>query len=308
MVGGEGVKLLVTGSEGVLGRYLVPYLRKRGYEVVTLDVAGGADYRDDIVYGDLYVLLDEVRPDVVVHLAAFAEPRESLRLADIDVRVNILGTIRLMKAMLNTGVKKLVFTSSCAIYGDLYAKVKRPLKEVDDTWALPVSVYGVSKLAAEKYIEYFRRIGGLDYVVLRLGNVYSPFDNKYIFRRLYESRDRFIMYRNGYETRDYVWVGDFARAVENAVEYVASGGSVVANIGHEELYTWQIVDMWRRKFGYPKVVEKQKKGRVGDISRMKLDTTVAETVLGWEPRMRVVDALEYLYDGFGGGSKWRETL
>ncbi len=215
------MKILVTGGAGFIGSWVAEAYIKEGHEVLVLDdlstgkmenVPEGArfvkcDIRDEDAVRGAFA---GFRPDVVNHHAAQIDVRKSVEDPAFDASVNIIGTIRLLESSVRSGVKKFIFASTGgAIYGEppnIPADEKTP--------PMPISPYGTSKYAVEKYLEYYRYIYSLDYVALRYANVYGPRQNPHgeagviaIFCSRILSGETCTVFGDGSQTRDYVYRG-----------------------------------------------------------------------------------------------------
>jgi UDP-glucose 4-epimerase len=159
-------KFLVTGSEGFIGNNLCAHLVSNGANVVGFDILVGNDIMS------LDALRDTMRrakPDVVVHLAATANPTWSTSHIREDIEANVIGTTNVLQAAVESGVKKFVFSSTAQLYGFGY---KIPIKEEYDPH--PTSPYAISKLAAEYYCQWFTQRYELETCVFRFFNIYGP--------------------------------------------------------------------------------------------------------------------------------------
>ncbi len=173
------MKALVTGGAGFIGSHLVRALADSGIRVHVLDnlTTGNVANVDpravmhmaDIRSSETRTLLIRESPDIVFHLAAQADVQQSIHRPDEDADVNVMGTIHLLQACHEVGVSKLIFASTSGVYGELQ---KQCIQEDDPVE--PISGYGLSKLTAESYIRLFHRLYGMNYTILRYGNVYGP--------------------------------------------------------------------------------------------------------------------------------------
>lgn len=218
-------KILVTGGAGFIGSHIVDRYIKEGHEVVVIDnLSTGKKeninpqarfYRIDIRDREILNIFEQERPDVVSHHAAQMDVRRSTEKPVFDAEVNILGTINLLENSVKSGAKKFIFASSGgAIYGE---QMEFPATE--DHHELPLSPYGVSKLAGEKYLHYYSENFGLKYTSLRYSNVYGPRQNPegeagvvaiFIGRLL--KRKEPVINGDGEQTRDYIYVDDIVEA------------------------------------------------------------------------------------------------
>ena len=219
------MKVLVTGGAGFIGSHVVDHALAAGHEVLVLDdlSSGRRDNLDtraqlhvlDVRSREAAELIESERPDAIFHLAAQMDVRRSCADPRFDADVNIAGFINLLEAAVRSGVRRVVFSSTGgAIYGEQDCF---PADETHPT--RPCSPYGVSKAASELYLGYYRAQYGLSYAALRYANVYGPRQNPHgeagvvaIFcDRLLSGREC-VIYGDGGQTRDFVFVGDVARA------------------------------------------------------------------------------------------------
>jgi UDP-glucose 4-epimerase len=288
------MKVLVTGAEGTLGKPLVCYLKRRGYDVIATDVVGDCEFLDVTNEKNVISVFKKSRPDAVVHYAARAEPiATSFSEVSEDVIVNVLGTRNVLEGCKLVGAK-LIFASSAAVYGDVYLKRRQPLTEESETE--PVNPYGVDKLAAEQYIKLYARNFGIEYAVLRFGNVYSWNDRKYLLWKLFCSaflKHPFKMYGEGELIRDFVYVEDVNRLVELCLESEVTG---TFNVGHEALKVRDIVERVRKQFGDFPIVSVP--SRSGEQRAVVLDCSKAKRILNWSPRTLLFDVIGLLFEEF----------
>ncbi len=220
------MKVLLTGGCGFIGSHVQDLYIENGFEVVVVDNLSSGKiehlnpkakfYKIDITEKEcLKEVFEMEKPDIVNHHAAQISVINSTRNPQEDARINILGTLNLLELSINYGLKRFLFSSSGgAIYGDPIYLPCDELHPVD-----PLSPYGISKYAGEMYIRYYHKTFGLDYVILRYGNVYGPRQDPYgeagvvaIFgKNMLEDKDCYI-FGDGNQERDFVYVGDVAKA------------------------------------------------------------------------------------------------
>jgi UDP-glucose 4-epimerase len=222
-------RAVVTGGAGFVGSSVVEALAGRGTSVLVVDdlstgsaanlhrIAGSVDLlKHDIRDGGpLREAVAAFRPDLVFHLAARTDVRASMSDPHDDASVNVLGSINVFSAAAGAGVRRLVNTSTG---GAIYSP-EAPIPTPETAPVAPLSAYGLSKRVVEEYAEWFRRTAGLDVVTLRYGNVYGPRQDPTgdagvvaIFcERLLAGR-RPVVFGDGTQTRDFVYVGDVAAA------------------------------------------------------------------------------------------------
>ncbi len=293
-------RVLVTGGAGFIGSHLVDGLMSGGRDVVVLDdLSSGrrenlsahfgksnfclveGDVRDK---ADVKKALESV--DVVFHLAAIVSVDFSVKDPLLVNEVNVGGTLNVLTESLKAGVKRFVYASSCAVYGE---PVNLPINEEQPT--KPMSPYGVSKLAAEHYCRVFYEVYGLETVCLRFFNVYGtkqvigPYSGvimKFIDRL--KRGEAPIIYGNGEQTRDFVFVGDVVDACLRAMRCKNCVGEVV-NVGSAmEVPINELAYILCRLFSSRSVKPGYSEMRVGDIRRSCADSSKAERILGYKTK------------------------
>jgi UDP-glucose 4-epimerase len=300
------MKAVVTGGAGFIGSNLVDALLERGDEVVIVDnlttgkrnnveqaLANGArlveaDIRDGQALRDLF---EEVRPDVVFHFAAQIDVRKSVADTPLDAMVNVVGTINVLEAALTVGARVVNSSTGGAIYGE--GKV---IPAPEDHPAEPEAPYGQSKFAAEGYLELYRRLHGVSTVSLRYGNVYGPRQDPLgeagviaIFCGKLLEGGRPMIFGDGEQTRDYVYVGDVVAANIAAAESQATGAF---NIGTgRQTSVLDIVEALKTHADGEFEPEMAPE-RPGEVQHIALDYTRAREELGFEPKVGLEEGLE----------------
>ena len=246
----------------------------------------------DIVAADLDALLAAIRPEVVFHLAAQIDVRESVADPRFDADVNVIGTIRLAEAARKADVRKVVHTSSG---GSIYGTPKKyPTNE--SAAPDPASPYAAGKLAGEIYLNTFRNLYGLDCSHIAPANVYGPRQDPHgeagvvaIFSRALLSGKPTKIYGDGSDTRDYVYVDDVVDAFIRAAG--PKGGGLRFNIGTGiETSVRQLHSAIASAVGGPDDPEFHPP-RLGDLKRSVLDARLAEMVLGWRPAVNLQEGI-----------------
>lgn len=296
------MRFLVTGGAGFLGAALANYLVAAGHHVHVLDdlSSGQRDHlKPEVAFtqGDvdnvslLWSLLHDV--DCVYHLAARVSVPQSILYPREYARVNVGGTVGLMEAMRDTGIGRVVFTSSGAVYG---RQPRQPVREDDPPH--PDSPYAVSKWAAEQYIHTIGELWGLETVALRIFNAYGPGQSLPVshapvvprFLQAALSGGSLVIYGDGRQTRDYVYVADVVAAlvaaatapgVNRAVVNVGYGRetSVAELIAHVEAATGREANV---------ITNAQKPG---GVPRLAADIGRARELLGFQPRVGLAEGL-----------------
>ncbi len=288
------MNFLITGAAGFLGSALANRLTHEGHQVRALDDLSTGDPRAltpevHFTRGDvndrpkLWTLLQDV--DCVYHLAARVSVPESVLYPREYTTVNVGGTVTLMEAMRDVGVRRVVFISSGAVYGD---QSIQPLRE--DSVPNPNSPYAVSKLASEYYVRTIGALWGIETVSLRVFNAYGPGQHvpashapviPFFLRQAIQNAT-LVVYGDGNQTRDYVYVDD----VVNAMVAAATAPNVnrlVINVGSgQETSIRELVRcVLDLTGGHPEVVYNPR--TEGGVARMRADISEAARVLNYRP-------------------------
>ncbi|RJX16933.1 MAG: NAD-dependent epimerase/dehydratase family protein [Ammonifex sp.] len=298
------MRVLVTGGAGFIGSHVTEALLEAGARVAVVDnlstgcrqnvSAEAVFYEADITAPDLGDIFTFEKPEVVVHLAAQAVAPVSLARPCFDASVNITGTINLLEASRRAGVRRVVYSSSAAVYG---APVYLPVDEAHPVQ--PISPYGASKYAAEVYLAAYRRLYGIEWAALRLANVYGPRQDAageggvvaVFCRRLREGAPPGV-FGDGEQTRDFIYVKDVAAAVLAALK---SGGGEALNIGTGKGTSVKELLQVLERISEQKVLPRYGPPRPGDIRHSVLDPARARAVLTWQSRYSLVEGLKQTY-------------
>jgi UDP-glucose 4-epimerase len=296
------MNFLITGAAGFLGSSLANQLAREGHEIRGLDDLSTGDPQalgPDVHFtrGDvsdrpkLWTLLQEV--DVVYHLAARVSVPESITYPRDYNNVNVGGTVALMEAMRDVGVRRVVLASSGAVYGDLG---HQPLKE--SVTPNPRSPYAVSKLAAEYYVRTIGALWGIETVSLRIFNAYGP--GQHLppshppvvphYLRQAQRGGTLVVHGDGTQTRDYVYVDDVISGMVAAATAPNIDGLVI-NIGSgDETSINDLVKAVQDVSGSnAEVIHNPKTS--GGVSRLCADLTLASQKLNYRPSIRLHDGL-----------------
>jgi UDP-glucose 4-epimerase len=296
------MRIVVTGGAGFIGSHVAEAYLALGHEVLVVDnlstgfegnIPNGARFartsiRDDCV-GDL---LAEFRPEVVNHHAAQMDVRRSVADPIFDAEENILGSLNIIRACVDAGVRKVVYAGTGgATYGE-----PEHIPADENTLPNPLSQYGVSKHTVEHYLYVYRRLYGLDYTVLRYPNVYGPRQNPHgeagviaIFTAKLLAGETPVIFGDGSKTRDYVFVGDVVSG--NVLALTRASGEVV-NLGSGiETSDREVFDAVASAVGSD-VEPRYEKVRPGEVSRICLDPRKAHGVLGWRPAVDFAAGVE----------------
>lgn len=297
-------RVLVTGGAGFIGSHIVDLLLARGFKVVVLDNLSTGN-QADVNAGAEFIQGDVCDPeavgsifaggiDVVLHIAGQASIRLSFKDPGADLRVNTQGTINILQACIAHRIPRLLFASSMTIYGDP-AMVPTP----EDTPPDPVSYYGITKYAAERYVQTTARRRDLDFqfnvTSLRMFNVYGErqsLSNAYqgvfaIFIGNILRGEPIKIHSDGEQSRDFTHISDIARAWVDCIDQPASFGQVI-NLGTGvPVSVNKLCDLVLETFGHTRATYpvEHHPAQPGDLRRSAADITRARALLGWSPRV-----------------------
>ena len=287
------MRILVTGGAGFIGSHIATQLLAAGHEVAILDdfstghreniPAGAICYECDLRELRLDAILAEFQPEVISHHAAQMSVRVSIQRPRFDAAVNVEGGINLLECALRAGTRKILYASTGgAVYGE-----PRVLPCDEEHPIAPLCHYGVSKYTFEQYLALYGRLYGLDHTILRYPNVYGPRQDPEgeagvvaIFARRMLHGLPVTIYGDGQQERDFIFVGDVARATLAAL--TAAPGATI-NLGSGiGTSVRTIFDTLAELTGY---TTKAQFGasRLGEVQRIYLTGERASALLGWVP-------------------------
>jgi UDP-glucose 4-epimerase len=302
------MRTLVTGGAGFIGSHIVDAFVAAGHQVAVIDNLNtgklanlnpaAAFFQVDIRdAAGLDRVFEQVQPEVIAHQAALADVRGSLREPDLYAEVNVIGSIRLLEAARQHGVRKVLYASTGgAVYGEPeYVPVR------EDHAINPLDPYGASKHAVEHYLFLYRHNYGLDYASLRYPNVYGPRQDPHgeagvvaIFTGKMLAGETCTINGDGTQQRDFVFVGDVARANLLA----ATNGSGIYNIGSGVgTDVNAIFAGLKQAAGYTQDVL-YGPAKLGEVFKIYLDASKARRELGWESTVSVTDGLRQTVNYF----------
>ncbi len=249
------MRILVTGGAGFIGSHLVAWLLNQGHHVRVLDnfstsnAAVLADWRTDIevLSGDIRdfaTVRAAVREvEAVIHLAALVAVDQSVREPLLAQAINVMGSLHVLEAARQEGVRRVVQASSCAVYGNT---TQFPVRE--DAAPQPLSPYAATKLAAEQMGQLYTTLYGVETVALRFFNVYGPRQDPASpyaavvprFLAALGAGQQPLIYGDGLQSRDFIYVGDIVRALWIATSTPGLGGAVF-NVGSGR--SWSILEL-----------------------------------------------------------------
>ena len=296
------MNIVVTGGAGFIGSHLVDQFVREGHRVSVIDdLSTGKrnQVHHKAVFYELNVCdlgIEQVflkeRPVVIVHMAAQMNVRKSTEDPVFDAEVNIIGTLQLLKLAVRYGARKILFASSGGtVYGEQEAS---PASEDHPT--RPLSPYGISKLTCEHYLEYYRHTAGLKYVALRLANVYGPRQNAdgeagviAIFTQKMLRGEQPRINGNGFQTRDYVYVGDVVEAVRAVFVQPVEG---IFNVGTGTETTVNEIFAKLKELTNSPCQEIHGPAKKGEQLRSVLDASKLEKETAWAHAVSLPEGLD----------------
>ena len=297
------MRIIVTGGAGFIGSHVAHAYVAAGHEVVVIDSLWekGGGRRENVPSGANFIHMDvrdpsierffrEFAPEVVNHHAAQHSVAISVRDPRLDADVNVLGLINVLDNSVRHGVRKVLFASSGATFGE-----PKHLPIDEQTPQHPQSPYAITKMVSEHYLRFYKAQHGLDFTAFRYGNVYGPRQDPSgeagvvaIFIARFLARQSVKIFGDGQQTRDYVYAGDLA---ELNVLGLAKGGGECYCIGtNKRTSVNEIHSALAQITGYTAPVEYLPK-RAGDVRDAQIDAGLAERELGWTPRTSLHEGL-----------------
>jgi UDP-glucose 4-epimerase len=296
------VRVLVTGGAGFIGSHVADAFLQAGHRVAVVDalVAGSGEnrtprgavfYQEDIRRPACVDVFERERPDIVVHHAAQVNLRRSIEDPVTDAETNVLGTLRLLDLARRFGTRQFIFASTGgAVYGE-----PQVLPAGEDSPILPTSPYGFHKYLGEQSLSYYRRVYGLETVVLRYANVYGPRQTPStesgvisIFGNALLRGESPVIFGDGTQTRDFVYVGDVADANLRAL-----GRRISEPINIATGIETSVNDLFARlqTLTGSKVKPIHGPEISGEVHRISLRIERAEALLEWRPRVSLEEGL-----------------
>lgn len=306
------MKVLVTGGAGFIGSHLVRKLQKMQAETVVLDnlstglrqnlPAGTVLWEMDVRTAEAQQKIIEGKFDAIVHLTGQTMVDVSLREPAEDADQNVMGTVNVLEAARKSGVKRVIFASTAASYGDV---AEKDLPVVEDQPLKPMSFYGLSKVTVEKYLAMYRQIFGLSYVALRFANVYGERQGdggeggviSIFTKRLAQGKD-IAVYGDGGQTRDFIYAGDVAEGIWAAITAAESKANTVYNLSTQTETSLKELVAVLAEIAGREIVPVYKEARPGDIYRSMLSNERVCRELGWKPQMPLKEGLRRTYEHF----------
>ena len=309
--------ILITGGAGFIGSHLVDWMLASGNEVVCLDnldtfyspeikkenikaASGNKNY--SLIEGDIRDIatlkkcFSQNKINVVVHLAARAGVRPSIQQPELYYDVNVTGTLRLLEAMLLSGVKKLVFGSSSSVYGN---NPKVPFSESDPV-DNPISPYAATKKAGELLCHTYHHLHGFDVFCLRFFTAYGPRQRPEMaihkFAKNIMDGEPITMFGDGSTMRDYTFVDDIVQGIVASTQNVK--GYEIINLGDSKTISLKnLIVLLEEKLGR-KAIVKQMPEQPGDVKLTNADITKAIRMIGYNPNTSIENGLGLFVEWF----------
>jgi UDP-glucose 4-epimerase len=298
------MRIIVTGGAGFIGSNIVDKLIKLNFEVAIIDnLSTGKKefinpkakfYELDIFDSKLESIFNDIKPELVIHHAAQIDVQSSLNNPIFDAQTNILGTINILEQCKKNNVQKILYASSAAVYGSPNYLGVDELHNID-----PSSFYGISKHTPEHYIKTYSQLCNLDYTILRYANVYGIRQDPKgeggvisIFLDKLLNNQNVMIYGNGEQTRDFIFINDIVNANICAL---TKGSRSIFNISTNtqtsinELFN--IMTKISNRYAIPNYADQ----KPGDIMHSRLNNELAKKLLGWSPEYSLFEGLNETY-------------
>ena len=301
------MRILITGGAGFIGSHVCEKLVEKGHELIIVDnMSTGIesnvpdncllfkmDIKSRIALQALLRFTKKI--DAVIHLAAQTQVSNSVSNPEEDASENIIGIINVLESMKQFNIPKIIFASSAAVYGN---KEQIPIEEY--SIPEPTSQYGASKLSSEEYIKTYSRLYGIEYCIFRFSNVFGPRQNTdtggviaKFFDKINNNQPT-IIYGNGNQTRDFVYVKDVASAIEHSLDSIT--GTFNLSTGTET----SINDLSNLMKEFKDFKIQFKPEKPGDIYKSSLCNKKL-SCSRWKPSYSLKEALEETFNYTNGG-------
>ncbi len=304
------MRIIVTGGAGFIGSHIVDAYLAAGHDVAVIDNLWehGGGRRQNVSHRATFVPMDireesitriftDFKPEIVCHHAAQHSVVMSSRDPQFDAQVNVVGLLNVLDNCVKAGVRKVIFASSGATFGD-----PEHLPMDEQTPQRPTSPYGITKMVAEHYLRFYKNEHNLDFTALRYGNVFGPRQDPNgeagvisIFVGKFLAGQSVRIDWDGEQTRDYVYVKDVAALNLLALER-GSGSFFVIGTGKKTSVN-EIYEALCTITGTRPPVEHAPK-RLGDSREAQFDCTLAMRELGWTPKVDLLEGMSETYEFF----------
>lgn len=312
------LRIFVTGGAGYIGSHTVSALVTAGHQVLVYDNLSTGT-RDSLPHGTQLVIADvgnpeetahamkAFKPDAVVHFAGLIDVAESFEQPEKYIETNTIGTLNVLKAMVRSGCRNIVFSSTAAVYGNTSMQRVTEEDPID-----PINPYGHSKAMAERLIQLYSLKGNIKYAVLRYFNVAGAANKgqngqrstkahqliHVVSEKVLGLREKLQVFGNDYPThdgscvRDFIHVQDLAEAHLSAINYLAAGhASEIFNVGYGTGYSVLSVIQSMEKVAGVRIDYDIAGRRPGDPAQVVADSEKLKRLTNWQPRF---DSLEII--------------
>lgn len=302
------MNILITGGAGFIGSHILQRFNRENCQITVLDnlysgnrtnIPKGVNFIEmDICDERIIDVFEKNKFEAVVHLAAQTMVNASIDNPIYDSDNNIRGTINILEACRKTGVRRIVFSSTAAVYGDV-----NEVPVLEDFTTEPLSFYGLSKLTVEKYLKLYQKLYGLEYVILRYANVYGERQGDggeggviSIFMKLLAQNKALTIHGDGKQSRDFVYAGEIANAnwlalnTENINEIYNISTQTETSI-NELVETLETISGKKFEITYGAA-------RQGDILRSVLSNDKAREKIGYKVETSLAEGLRRTYQYF----------
>lgn len=310
------MKVLVTGGAGFIGSHLVRHLLAEGEQVTVIDnLSTGLkeNLPTDIPAPDMLTFIEadvdsEIMEDTVlrgdfdaiVHLAAQTMVNISIDDPLNDAKLNITNTVRILEAARKAKVKRFIFASTAAAYGNV-PESDLPIRE--SRTLAPMSFYGLSKVTVENYLDMYHNCFGLEYVALRFANVYGERQGDggeggviSIFAKRIANDQSITIFGDGEQTRDFIYAGDIADGIIAALH--TDKANVIYNLSTQTETSLRTLVHILSDVSGQKIIPKYGPERAGDIYKSMLSNERARMGLNWQDKMELSEGLRRTYQHF----------
>jgi UDP-glucose 4-epimerase len=304
------MRVVVTGGAGFIGSHLVEALLAAGHDVLVLDklLSQGGGQRENVPAAAQFVEIDirdvdveavfqRFKPEVVYHEAAQLSVAIGVRDPKYDADVNVIGTLNVLEAVRKVGVRKVIFASSAATYGNVQ---QMPVDESSPQ--VPISPYGITKMIGEHYLHFYKLQYGIDYTILRCGNVFGPRQSPdgeagviAIFTTRFLRGKSVRIDSDGEQTRDYVFVSDVVSA--NIAALTKGSGEIYVIGAGRTTSVNQIYRTLSLATGFEAPITRAPR-RDGDAREMCFNPAKAERELGWKAQVSLREGIQATVDFF----------
>lgn len=310
------MKVLITGGYGFIGSFVSEKFYREGHEVHILDNLSSGKKNNIQFRHQSYLLNIEDEQceqvfrtnkfDIVIHLAAQVDVEKSIQSPAADSKVNVLGLINILQLASKYKVSKFVFASSAAVYGK---NEDIPLSE--ESSCEPFSPYGINKKLGEYYCKKWNELYHLDTTCFRFSNVYGPKQANEgeggvisIFTNKILNNEALVIYGDGTQTRDFIYVEDVAEAIFRSVLSDVSG---VMNLStNTETSINQLVEYFKEMDNLPEIVYKPE--RIGDIKFSRLDNQRVKKEVDWTPKYSLEEGLKRTFEWFAAEENTQDKV